>query len=511
MDAAADLLVSISAVEELAVFILKHAPEQLVQGRWQTLNQWLGAVPTDVLEKNPWLLYWRGKANMPRDLFAAREDYRRAYLLFKDRHEVSGAYLAWGAAVDSFMYLWIDFTSLDYWIDEIERLHEQFPVYPSLEIEAQVTCGMVAAAIWRRPDSSMMLEWIATAVSLLDKPIDVNTKLAMGNNALLYYLWWQGNLPRSHAVYDKLKDLGKKSHANSLVRLSWNVMDAAYLYLNGRADGAILAAHQGLELAAESGIHHMDLLLYAQAAYGHLTRFDADSALQELQGMESLLRNTDTFDFAHYHYLMTWTLLCQGQPSAALEHIRIGIKALDQMGASSYPAFAALSHAQALFECGRATEAFVAMEPARAWGQRVGNAYIEAHCQFMLALYALEQSDTAACAVHLTAALRIGKANDLPMIPWLGWRKPLLSRLLQEALILGIEPDYVRSVIKKRRLPPLDDQLVPRPLALPPQALHLGPLCGTGERQTLEVHRQEPEEASGVAEGTGGTGRAGGE
>ena len=461
VEAAADLLARIGAVQALVALILKHASTQLAQGRWQTLGQWLAAVPADLVETDPWLLYWRASATFPRDLFAAREDYRRAYLLFKERHEAIGAYLAWSAAVDSFMYLWSNFAPLDYWIDEMEALHERFPAYPSVEIEAQVTGGMVGASLWRRADTPIVRKWAAAAVALLDKPADVNTKISMGNNALLYYLWWQGNLSMSQIVYSNLKTLRGNPRTSPLALISWKVTEAAYLYLNGKADEAIAAAHQGLDLAAESGIHHMDLLLYAAAAYGQLTRFDADSALQELRRMESLLSDAETFDFAHYHYLMAWTLLCQNQPSAALEHIRIGEKAVSQIGASNYPSFVAMTKAQALYECGRAAEAFVVMEPAREWGQRVGNIYVEVQYRFMRSLHALDRVDAAECAAHLAAALRMCRAHAFPVIPWLGWRKPLLTRLLQQALVLGIEPDYVRAVIRGRNLSPAEDVPVP--------------------------------------------------
>ena len=452
-----DLLIAAQAWPLLAEQIQRQAQTQLANGRWQTLSQWLAALPSPDVGANPWLLFWRANATMPRDLFAARADFHRAYLLFKDQADPAGTYLAWSGAVDTFMYVWVDFAPLDYWIDEMAVLRREFPEYPSLDIEARVTCGMVGAAIWRRADRPMMREWADAGMSLLDKPIDPSIKLKTGYLLLLYLLWWQNNLRQSQMVFAKMHALGEDPQAGILARLMWKVMEATFLYMHGKGDEAIRAAQDGLVLATEVGVHHLDLLLYAQSAYGHLTKFDMDGASLDMRGMESLLQSTHTFDFAHYHYLMTWILLGQDDPLMTLEHMLKGDEAVNRAGASNYPAFNAVTQAQALYECGRTMEAIAAVETAREWGKRLGSPFIEIHSQFLYALRGLDQHDPDACAAALTIALRLCKDNGYFVVPWFGWRKPLLTRLLHQALVFDIEPDYVRSYIRQRGLAPPTD------------------------------------------------------
>jgi LuxR family transcriptional regulator, maltose regulon positive regulatory protein len=452
-----ELLISAQAWPLLAAQIQQQAQTQLANGRWQTLSRWLDVLPPPDVEANPWLLFWRANATMPRDLFAARADFHRAYLLFHEQNNPAGTYLAWSGAVDTFMYVWVDFAPLDYWIDEMEVLRREFPEYPSLDIEARVTCGMVGAAIWRRADRPMMREWADAGMSLLDKPIDPSIKLKTGYLLLLYLLWWQNNLRKSQMVFAKMHALGEDPQAGILARLMWKVMEATFLYMHGKGDEAIRAAHDGLVLAAEVGVHHLDLLLYAQSAYGYLTKFDMDGASLDMRGMESLLQSTHTFDFAHYHYLMTWILLGQNNPLMTLEHMLKGDEAVNRAGASNYPAFNAVTQAQALYECGRTMEAIAAVETAREWGKRLGSPFIEIHSQFLYALRGLDQHDPDECAAALTIALRLCKDNGYFVVPWFGWRKPLLIRLLHQALVFDIETDYVRSFIKQRGLAPPTD------------------------------------------------------
>jgi DNA-binding SARP family transcriptional activator len=246
-----------------------------------------------------------------------------------------------------------------------------------------------------------------------------------------------------------------------LAQLTWKVIKATYHYLNSKEAVAVDIANKGLDIATKSGVHHLDLLLYAQATYGHLTNYDVKSARLELERMSALLNNTATFDFAHYHYLMCWTLLCEGNPNVAVEHGKTSVEAANRVGASNYPAFAGLTYAQALFESGQREQAFELLDHLRDWGQRVGNSFVEAHYLFVRALHALDNREMKQCAESLTAGLTLCKAKHYTMLPWIGWRKPLLTRLLVQALRDNIETTYVRGLIKHRGLLLPENETIP--------------------------------------------------
>ena len=51
--------------KELSRLILSQGRSLVAQGRYQTLLEWLGALPKEVLDDDPWLLYWKGVCLMP--------------------------------------------------------------------------------------------------------------------------------------------------------------------------------------------------------------------------------------------------------------------------------------------------------------------------------------------------------------------------------------------------------------------------------------------------------------
>ena len=69
---AARLLVEAGAWHDLGTIIAGHAPELLRQGRSRMLEEWLRAIPAEVLAGAPWLLYWLGAAVLAKQRRAHR-------------------------------------------------------------------------------------------------------------------------------------------------------------------------------------------------------------------------------------------------------------------------------------------------------------------------------------------------------------------------------------------------------------------------------------------------------
>ena len=63
--------------KELSRLILSQGRSLVAQGRYQTLLEWLGALPKEVLDNDPWLLYWKGVCLMPFSPAESRARSRR--------------------------------------------------------------------------------------------------------------------------------------------------------------------------------------------------------------------------------------------------------------------------------------------------------------------------------------------------------------------------------------------------------------------------------------------------
>ena len=53
--------------EAMIQLIMKQAPLLISQGRYRSLEEWLDSLPNDLVENDPWLLYWKGTSRFPFD------------------------------------------------------------------------------------------------------------------------------------------------------------------------------------------------------------------------------------------------------------------------------------------------------------------------------------------------------------------------------------------------------------------------------------------------------------
>ena len=257
-DEAAKLYITIKDWKKLTVLLIENAQQILEKGKWQTVQRWLKPIPQNVIENEPWLLFWQATSKLPLSLTGARDDYKSAYHLFFERNDAAGAYLSWAGAVDTFFYIWIDFYPLDYWIEEFEKLNKIFPDIPSIDIEARVTYAIFGALVWRQPEKDMIHEWCLRAKTMLEKPIDLTLKLMTGSLLTQYYIWWRGDLSSVRASRKILTNISNEENVSTLAKLMWSVMDCAYLSLNNEIKESDLSTNNALELSKSSGVYNRD-------------------------------------------------------------------------------------------------------------------------------------------------------------------------------------------------------------------------------------------------------------
>jgi len=116
VDDAAEFYSETREWDGLIRIILDHAQELSAQGRSAALEKWLAAVPTEIREKTPWLLYWMGVCRLPFVPADARTYFEQAYAFFSSERAPAGILLSWSGIVESLFYEWNDLSELDQWI-----------------------------------------------------------------------------------------------------------------------------------------------------------------------------------------------------------------------------------------------------------------------------------------------------------------------------------------------------------------------------------------------------------
>lgn len=453
IEAAAELWRDAEGWDALASHILKHTPAFAAQARFAAPERWLRALPEEVLERTPWLRYWLGVCRMPFDPLEARSHFAHAYTAFQDARDPVGLYSAWTGAVDTFFYLWNDFTQLDFWIDELLALRARQPAELPVSIEARVAYGMSSALLWRQPHNPAIAEWSDRTEALMCLA-DPTYHAMAGNNLYLYYSWWRGEPVKAGSYIERVKPLGDAANIAPLARLMWHVMEASHCGFSNRIPECRRVVADGLKLAHETGVRLLDFLLHAQAVYGNLFAGDAAGGCSHLEQMVKLMNPQSRLDAAHYHYLSIWVALLGGDLAAAQRHVSPALEHAIACGAPHARAFVELSEAMVKILSGESDAARRLLDAARAWGRDVGNGYVEHHCLLAEAYLHLRAGESESAQACLRPALAMGAAKSYIGPPWIGWLRGILAELYAFALVHEIESDYVRQSIRARRLAP---------------------------------------------------------
>jgi DNA-binding SARP family transcriptional activator len=250
----------------------------------------------------------------------------------------------------------------------------------------------------------------------------------------------------------------------------WHVQESTYLACMGRKRECTSSMEAGLVLARESGIHMLDFLLTAQGTYGCLFTGDLDGADVFLEQMPQRLHPRAHLDSAHFHHQLTWVALCRGDIVAARTHITTA----DRYAALSGAPLARnwVEHTLGFIHAidGDTEAALRYLENALAYATSYHNDVVSFHCLLTRAYLLLKIDSPDAAHSALTQALTLGKSRGYVVHPWIGWRTDIMTRLYAVALDRGIEVEYCRNVIMKRRLYPPPNTVVPdtwpRPLKL---------------------------------------------
>jgi ATP/maltotriose-dependent transcriptional regulator MalT len=79
LESAVSLLRDVNDWNGLVHLITKYAPLMIAQGRYRPLEDWLKNLPKEIMESNPWLLYWMGSCRLPFEPSFARSCFEKAF------------------------------------------------------------------------------------------------------------------------------------------------------------------------------------------------------------------------------------------------------------------------------------------------------------------------------------------------------------------------------------------------------------------------------------------------
>jgi LuxR family maltose regulon positive regulatory protein len=452
LDEAVALLAEDARWSEVARIALDHGPGLVATGRGDTLLRWIERAPADALERTPALLRWAGAALLPRSPAEARRWLARAFELCDAEGDRAGAWHAWAAVVETFVWEWSDFRGLDPWIAALDRLQRDGPP-PAGDVGARVALAALAALGFHRPNHPALRRWADAAYGIaLAEAAPPQARAAAATYLLVVEGWFLGEHARARRVVEALARLSRAPGVDPATAILWRSGEAPYLACTGAAEEARRAIAEALDIARDSGVHVWDFMLRLQAVWAALAADDPVEAAGALERTRLAMSPDRTLQGASWEVAAAHVALRAGDPDRALRHARAGVEASSSAAYPFAELLALLIEARALGATGARADASRPLAAMERIAEATGSAFARHERALAAAAIALGAGDDDAAVAPLAAALAIGRERGI--VSHVSFGRAETAELCALALERGVEPAEARRVAAARGCAP---------------------------------------------------------
>lgn len=438
------------AFDAQAHLIRTQAASMLERGQHQTLLAWLEALPAEVTGSDPWLRLWLGTGLMGQDPPASHRHLEQAFEAFGRAGDVAGQMMAWCAVVDSWLYAWDDYSSLDRWIEWMDGHLETFTGLEDPRLRDMVAISMTWAIAHRRPTHRDAADWVRRAEEILREGVHPQARLRAGTAAFMFR-FWAGEHAACQLLARDMHRLAQALHEPmALITSYW--AEAGILIWNGTdLERCRTLIEAGLEEGRKQGIHLLDFMFHGHAVSLALMEGDQDRARRALEAMEAVVHGQNSRSFLHY--LSGWEAFVSGRLPAAIAHAKAAVDCSERSGMPSTEALNRMALADLLHEAGQEEASREQARLAEAQVALTGSPIIEMMFHQGMARRSARRGRLEdAGRAHLARAFTLGRSHGLVQALWQvpAWT----SQLCLLALEHGIEADFARHVIRVQGLAP---------------------------------------------------------
>jgi LuxR family transcriptional regulator, maltose regulon positive regulatory protein len=461
----------------LARMVIHHAREFLRQGRSKTVEEWIACIPGQMVDDNPWLLYWKGMCSFSFDMPQARRYLERAFLLFKTMNDVSGVYLAWAGIIDTYVFGLDEWSRIDDYLEIFDELRIAYSSYPSSEIDLIVSSRMLVSALRKTDQPEWVNTWHDRVSSLLEENPYVDIQMYTVFCMSLYYLW-TGEYHKNGILLERAETEILHHRASPFFVIRIKLMKGNHYWHTAQYDAAFQTLSEGLEISGQSGVHAFDSLLWSFRAMGEMSSGRMEMAEKSLRNQRtSFLGTGRAVDIFFYHMNSAWHAILAGNASLAAENLETISATVAKMGMPYYGALWNIGMARVAFLQSRKRDAQAHINEAHRTARSMKSAVIEWYSLLISAYFLLEQGREKEGLLSLRRGLALGQRYGYCLMIF--YQPSVMQFLCAKALEKGIEPEYVKGLIKKLGLtPPVDPAVSALALADWPFPLKIHDLGG---------------------------------
>jgi LuxR family maltose regulon positive regulatory protein len=439
--------------EAAAGMVERYAKPLLAQGRGETVLQWCEALPLQVQDRHPWVMYWAGACQVQPAPREARLLFERAYELFRSQGAQgdAGAVLACCGAMDAILYEQDDYSLLDRWIAVIDEAVATDRYRPGAEEEARLASSMFISLTMRQPQRRDIRQWIERGVGAAQRVDDPNVRLYVCLLAALT-LMWTGLYRKASELIESMRQVAQGEGVSPFSQTMLRSLEGMYAMFTTDAPHALAAMRQGLEIARSTGAHTWMFQLLISGYGGALGSQDLAAAAEVAKMFDAQVPRAGRFNLCQYHYFSAWEAMLRKDLMHALQEGRTALRTAVEVGCPYFEALTRLALAQILAECGDERKCVAQLERLREIVRTIDNRHLEFAGLLGSAQIALEHGRQRVGLNLLEGALKLGREYGYRHFLW--WCPSRVANVLVRAIEAGIEPEYAKSLVRARGLVP---------------------------------------------------------
>jgi LuxR family maltose regulon positive regulatory protein len=447
IDEAMDQLETAQDVSMRAQLILRAAPSYVAKGRTHTIETWIRRLPADTVEDSGWLTYWQAVCSLGHSPSNARRLLERAFPIFARREDTAGLYASCAAAIQAVVHEGMDFERLDPWVERFEQLGESGAECPP-PIQPMAASGMLMASMFRRRNPASSRIWAEKAMKLTVASDDIDHRV-MTEGLLALYFVLHDEPSRAATIVSMLRESARMADSSALPALTLLVADAMCTWVQGDNEKCVVLVREALALADRSGVFVWNDHLAATGAAAALASDEMEVAEEFLRPLAQSAQRGFAFSEACYAYQLSWKVYLQGDIDRALSLAEAARRRGEALGYPFGHAIARFGLAQAEWSAERPRDAEETLRAARKCAEEIGCDLVVHSCDLVEADFFWEQ-DRARALACLRRGFGLARRRGYYNMFWLG--SATMARAALHALEFDIEPEYVRALIRRRRL-----------------------------------------------------------
>jgi ATP/maltotriose-dependent transcriptional regulator MalT/DNA-binding SARP family transcriptional activator len=451
-EASAALMIESRSWDELTRFIMEHGPRYLQQGRHRTLMGWLDAMPEQVADNNPWLLYWSGVCQLLLDPFHARPCFSKAFKIFSASDEVPGMFLACSGVMDSYIYAYRGLKPLDRWMklaDQLMRKRE----FTTPDVELRLVSSMLNAMVYRGVFEFDLESLESRFRKLLESVEDPQQKLTYESWLFLHY-FWRGETAKVRELWDGIESATKDSKTTPLIQIYLHVLRSHAFCFFGTFREMLEETDKGLVVAHDSGIHILDDPLLTMGAITAFSMGLMEKGFENLRVLREKVGSSQYFTLAFHSFVTAWGHMGLNDFNQAHDFAKKGMEYSEKCGSLMHQLANNYTCAIVLIELGKYDEANLHISKIRSIAKSEANKFAEVWflvCQAYLALKKGLRNETRS---RLRKLMSLARESGLKN--FVGCTPEFLFALCARALQEGIEVEYVQEVVRRRNIIPVE-------------------------------------------------------